>query len=56
MRQGNLTDFLYRHIAHSCRLPAGFPKLFVSLIPGSINKGNVAMFALATATMWNEEK
>jgi hypothetical protein len=33
-----------------------YPKLFVYLAPGSINKGNVAMFALATATMWNEEK
>ena len=33
-----------------------FPKLFVYLAPGSINKGNVTMFALATATMWNEGK
>lgn len=33
-----------------------FPKLFVYLAPGSINKGNVAMFALATAAMWNEGK
>lgn len=33
-----------------------FPKLFIYLAPGSINKGNVAMFALVTAILWNEGK
>jgi len=32
-----------------------FPQLFVYLAPGSINKGNVAMFALATVHMWHSD-
>ena len=32
-----------------------FPSLFVYLAPGSINKGNVAMFALVTVTLWNDK-
>jgi hypothetical protein len=32
-----------------------FPQLFVYLAPGSINKGNAAMFALATVHMWHTD-
>ncbi|MDD3903904.1 MAG: DUF6796 family protein [Sphaerochaeta sp.] len=30
-----------------------FPQLFAYLAPGAINKGNAAMFALATVSLWN---
>lgn len=32
-----------------------FSQVFAYLAPESINKGNVAMFALATVSMWNGE-
>ncbi|MGE4454197.1 MAG: DUF6796 family protein [Sphaerochaeta sp.] len=32
------------------------PQVFVYLVPGSINKGNAAMFLLATIKLWNEEE
>lgn len=32
-----------------------FPQVFVYLAPGSINKGNAAMFLLVTINLWNED-
>ncbi|MDC7229636.1 MAG: hypothetical protein PQJ48_04960 [Sphaerochaetaceae bacterium] len=32
-----------------------FPQVFVYLAPGSINKGNIAMFLLVTINLWNED-
>ena len=33
-----------------------YPQLFAYLAPGAINKGNVAMFALATVSMWDGDE
>lgn len=33
-----------------------FPPLFAYLVPGAINKGNAAMFALAAVNMWDGDE